>query len=70
MQTFSEFPHGDVICSMLGKFFAAGTFMATYQQSSELYPTVVRSLGMGMSSTVAMVATLIVPYLIYLVSVY
>ncbi|KAG8183926.1 hypothetical protein JTE90_029030 [Oedothorax gibbosus] len=61
-----DLPYIDVVCSMLGKFFAAGTFMATYQQSSELYPTVVRSIGMGMSSTVAMVATLIVPYLIYL----
>ncbi|XP_054714288.1 organic cation transporter protein-like [Uloborus diversus] len=64
-----EFQYGDVICSLIGKFFAAGTFMATYQQSSELYPTVVRSLGMGMSSTVAFVATLIVPYLVWL-SVY
>ncbi|XP_035216500.1 carcinine transporter-like [Stegodyphus dumicola] len=64
-----EFPYGDVVCSLIGKFFAAATFMATYQQSSELYPTVVRSLGMGMSSTVAFVATLIVPYLVYLVSI-
>ncbi|XP_042912363.1 organic cation transporter protein [Parasteatoda tepidariorum] len=64
-----DLPYMDVVCSMIGKFFAAGTFMATYQQSSELYPTVIRSLGMGMSSTIAMVATLIVPYLVYL-SVY
>ncbi|KFM78100.1 Organic cation transporter 1, partial [Stegodyphus mimosarum] len=64
-----EFPYGDVVCSLIGKYFAAATFMATYQQSSELYPTVVRSLGMGLSSTVAFGATLIVPYLVYL-SVY
>ncbi|GIY74833.1 organic cation transporter 1 [Caerostris darwini] len=61
-----EFPHNDIISSMLGKYFAALTFMATYQQSSELYPTVVRSLGMGMSSTVAMLITLVVPYIVYL----
>ncbi|GIY00441.1 organic cation transporter 1 [Caerostris darwini] len=61
-----EFPHNDIISSMLGKYFAASTFMATYQQSSELYPTVVRSLGMGMSCTVAMLITLVVPYIVYL----
>ncbi|GFV66430.1 organic cation transporter 1 [Trichonephila clavipes] len=61
-----EFPYNDIISSMLGKYCAAGTFMATYQQSSELYPTVVRSLGMGMSSTVAMLVTLVVPYIVYL----
>uniref|UniRef100_A0A2L2YNP7 Organic cation transporter 1 n=1 Tax=Parasteatoda tepidariorum TaxID=114398 RepID=A0A2L2YNP7_PARTP len=61
-----DLPYVDVVCSMIGKYFAAGTFMATYQQSSELYPTVVRSLGMGMSSTLASIVTLIVPYVIYL----
>ncbi|GIY29074.1 organic cation transporter 1 [Caerostris darwini] len=61
-----EFPHNDIISSMLGKYFAALTFMTTYQQSSELYPTVVRSLGMGMSCTLAMLITLVVPYIVYL----
>ncbi|KAG8183928.1 hypothetical protein JTE90_029032 [Oedothorax gibbosus] len=61
-----EFPHGDVICSMIGKFFAALTFMVTYQQSSELYPTVVRSLGMGLSCTISILVCLVVPYLVYL----
>ncbi|CAL1269583.1 unnamed protein product [Larinioides sclopetarius] len=51
---------------MLGKYFAALTFMATYQQSSELYPTVLRSLGMGMSSTLSTLVTLITPYVVYL----
>lgn len=60
-------PHADIICSMLGKYCAAAAFMATYQQGSELYPTVLRSLGMGMSCTIAMVVSLIIPYLIYLV---
>ncbi|CAL1269580.1 unnamed protein product [Larinioides sclopetarius] len=66
MMSAIEFPYNDIVCSMLGKYFAALTFMATYQQSSELYPTVVRSLGMGMSSTVAMLVTLVVPYIVYL----
>lgn len=65
----SGLPYADITCSMLGKFCSAAAFMATYQQSSELYPTVVRSLGMGMSSTVSMTISLAVPYLIYL-SVY
>ncbi|GIY88743.1 organic cation transporter 1, partial [Caerostris extrusa] len=60
------FPHNDIISSMLGKYFAALTFMATYQQSSELYPTVVRSIGMGMSCTIAMLISLVVPYIVYL----
>lgn len=62
----SGLPYADVICSMMAKYCASAAFMATYQQGSELYPTVVRSLGMGMSCTVAMVISLAVPYLIYL----
>lgn len=65
----SDYPYGDLICSVIGKYFAALTFMATYQQSSELFPTVVRSIGMGMSSTISMMVTLVVPYLVFL-SVY
>ncbi|XP_035223452.1 organic cation transporter protein-like [Stegodyphus dumicola] len=44
----------------------AAAFMVTYQQSSELYPTVVRSLGMGMSATVASIVTILLPYIILL----
>ncbi|XP_054715059.1 organic cation transporter 1-like [Uloborus diversus] len=60
-----RFPHVDLISSIIGKYLGAAAYMATYQQSSELYPTVVRSLGMGMSSSVAAVVSLIVPYIVY-----
>ncbi|KFM59486.1 Organic cation transporter 1, partial [Stegodyphus mimosarum] len=40
--------------------------MAVYQQSSELYPTTIRSIGMGMSGTFAGLANIIVPYVVFL----
>ncbi|KFM65311.1 Organic cation transporter 1, partial [Stegodyphus mimosarum] len=61
-----DMPYADIVCSVIGKFFGAAAFMVTYQQSSELYPTVVRSLGMGMSSTVASIVTILLPYVVLL----
>ncbi|XP_042901440.1 carcinine transporter isoform X3 [Parasteatoda tepidariorum] len=55
-----------VVCSLIGKFGASASFMAVYQQSSELYPTTIRAIGMGMSGTFAAVANIIVPYIVFL----
>ncbi|XP_055946456.1 carcinine transporter-like [Argiope bruennichi] len=59
-------PYVAIVCSLIGKFGASAAFMAVYQQSSELYPTTVRSIGMGMSGTFAGVANIIVPYVVFL----
>ncbi|GFQ67488.1 organic cation transporter 1 [Trichonephila clavata] len=40
--------------------------MAIYQQSSELYPTAVRSIGMGITGAVGCVAVVLAPYIVYL----
>ncbi|XP_042901443.1 carcinine transporter-like [Parasteatoda tepidariorum] len=55
-----------VACSLIGKFGASAAFMAVYQQCSELYPTTIRAIGMGMSGTFAGVANIIVPYIVFL----
>ncbi|GFS37740.1 organic cation transporter protein [Trichonephila inaurata madagascariensis] len=59
-------PYVAIVCSLIGKFGASAAFMAVYQQSSELYPTTIRSIGMGMSGTFAGVANIIVPYVVFL----
>ncbi|GFQ97054.1 organic cation transporter 1, partial [Trichonephila clavata] len=59
-------PYVAIVCSLIGKFGASAAFMAVYQQSSELYPTTIRSIGMGMSGTFAGVANIIVSYVVFL----
>ncbi|XP_035216831.1 solute carrier family 22 member 21-like isoform X2 [Stegodyphus dumicola] len=63
-----EYSYIDVTSSILGKIFASGIYAAAYQYSSELFPTVIRSSGMGMSNTVGLLATLYTPYIVYLSS--
>lgn len=55
-----------VVSSFIGKFGASASFMAVYQQGSELYPTVIRALGMGLSGTVGCLALIIMPYVVHL----
>ena len=38
------------ILSQLGKFFVTGSFGVIYVYAAELYPTVLRSTGIGMTS--------------------
>ncbi|XP_076306746.1 carcinine transporter-like [Tachypleus tridentatus] len=57
---------GATIGAFIGKFDCSAAFMAVYQQAAELYPTPVRALGMGSSATIACIATICTPYIIYL----
>ncbi|XP_054723820.1 organic cation transporter 1-like [Uloborus diversus] len=59
-------PYVAVVSSLVGKFGSSAAFMAVYQQSSELYPTTVRAIGMGVSGTFAGLANIIVPYIVFL----
>ncbi|XP_035204413.1 organic cation transporter 1-like, partial [Stegodyphus dumicola] len=61
-----DIPYVAVVASLIGKFGASASFMAVYQQSSELYPTTIRSIGMGMSGTFAGLANIVVPYVVFL----
>lgn len=53
--------------AFLGKFGIAASFAIIYIFAGELYPTVVRAIGMGMSSMVAGSGLLLAPYLVNLV---
>ena len=52
---------------MLGKVGIAAAYGIIYIWSVELYPTVVRNQGMGLSSTMANIGALISPYVADLV---
>lgn len=54
--------------AFVGKFGIAASFAIIYIFAGELYPTVLRAVGMGMSSMVAGIGLLVAPYLVYLVS--
>ena len=53
---------------MCGKFFIAATFAVIYVYAAELFPTVVRQVGVGSSSMCARVGGLIQPQFGRLVS--
>ena len=52
---------GKSILSQLGKFFETGSFAIIYVYAAELYPTALRSTGMGMSSVMARVGSILAP---------
>ena len=59
-----------VILAMLGKIGAAAAYAVIYVWSAELYPTVVRNVGMGASSSCARIGGMVSPYIAELVSSY
>ena len=48
--------------AMFGKFFVTCTFAIIYLYSCEVYPTVVRTVGLGSSSMVARIGSIIAPF--------
>lgn len=57
------------IFSMLGKFFCSAAFAIVYVYAAELFPTVVRNLGVGSSSMCARIGGLLQPQIQLAVSV-
>ena len=53
---------------MLGKFFGAAAFAILYVYAAELFPTVVRNVGVGSSSMCARIGGIIQPQIQLLVS--
>ncbi|CAG2105166.1 unnamed protein product [Medioppia subpectinata] len=56
------------IMSLLGKMGTAVSYMVIYQQSAEVFPTTLRSEGMGICSTAGSAVSIIVPQIAYLES--
>ena len=53
---------------MLGKFFCSAAFAIVYVYAAELFPTVVRNVGVGSASMCARIAGLIQPQVQLMVS--
>ncbi|RXN39023.1 solute carrier family 22 member 5-like protein [Labeo rohita] len=51
---------------MAGKFGFTMSFTVVYIYTAELYPTVLRNLGIGMCSSAARVGSITAPYVIFL----
>ncbi|XP_008591564.1 PREDICTED: solute carrier family 22 member 5 [Galeopterus variegatus] len=54
------------ILVMVGKFGITAAFSMVYVYTAELYPTVVRNMGVGVSSTASRLGSILSPYFIYL----
>eukprot|EP00742_Colponemidia_sp_Colp-10_P015202 GILJ01017333.1.p1 GENE.GILJ01017333.1~~GILJ01017333.1.p1 ORF type:complete len:217 (+),score=24.32 GILJ01017333.1:39-653(+) len=52
--------------AMVGKFGISASFVVIYAYAAELFPTVVRNLGMGISSQAARVGGIIAPLVVLL----
>lgn len=51
---------------MLGKFGITSAFAIVYVYTAELYPTVVRNMGVGASSMASRLGSILSPYFAYL----
>lgn len=51
---------------MTGKFGFTMAFSIVYIYTAEVYPTVLRNVGMGMCSSAARIGSITAPYVIYL----
>jgi len=58
-----------VTLNMIGKMFNAAAYAAIYMFAAELFPTVIRNGGMGVSSVMARVGGILSDYVILLVRI-
>lgn len=58
-----------VVClAMIGKLAITSSYGAIYVFTAEQFPTVIRNVGLGASSTFARIGGVIAPYIIHLVN--
>lgn len=58
--------HVALALEMTGKFGFTMAFSIVYIYTAEIYPTVLRNVGMGMCSSAARIGSITAPYVIYL----
>ena len=66
----ASFPVIITVFAMLGKLCISGSFAVIYVFSAELFPTVVRNLGVGSGSMCARVGSLTSPFIMMLVTLH
>uniref|UniRef100_H2Z8M9 Major facilitator superfamily (MFS) profile domain-containing protein n=1 Tax=Ciona savignyi TaxID=51511 RepID=H2Z8M9_CIOSA len=64
MQTVSQL--AGVVCAMIAKFFSGGPFTVLYLITGDLFPTMLRTQSYGACSFMGRIASIIVPYVLYL----
>lgn len=50
--------------ALIGRFFISASFTVLYVYSAELFPTVVRNVGMGISSFSARLGGMVAPFIV------
>lgn len=59
-----------IMAQGVAKFFINMSFSSIYVYSSELFPTVVRNVGMGTSSAVGRIGSMSAPYIVWLMRIH
>ncbi|GAB1296069.1 Solute carrier family 22 member 21 [Apodemus speciosus] len=62
----SDLHYLSTILLMVGKFGITSAYSMVYVYTAELYPTVVRNMGVGVSSTASRLGSILSPYFVYL----
>ncbi|XP_051023228.1 solute carrier family 22 member 5-like [Acomys russatus] len=62
----SELNYLSTALVMVGKFGITSAYSMVYVYTAELYPTVVRNMGVGVSSTASRLGSILSPYFVYL----
>ncbi|KAL7853408.1 hypothetical protein AOLI_G00202520 [Acnodon oligacanthus] len=65
-----DIPEVAIFLEMVGKFGITAAFCVVYAVTSEVFPTVVRNMAMGICSMSARVASIVSPFILYLGKVY
>jgi len=66
MPSSNDYRVAVIVFVMVAKFFVISTFNSVYVYTAELYPTVIRNNGVGLSSMIARIGGIAAPYVVLL----